>query len=43
MGTQWELFKFRGKEYAIWLYLPRFFVIEENPGKWEALRKFLEP
>lgn len=38
---EWEIFTFRGKEYAMWNFPPRFFIIEEDPEKWEALRKYL--
>lgn len=38
---EWEIFTFRGKKYAIWNFPPRFFVIEEEPDRWEALRKYL--
>lgn len=42
---QWELFTYNGKEYAIWNFPPRYFVIEEaiekDMERWEALRKYL--
>lgn len=36
----WELFTYKGKEYAQW-DAPRFFVKREDPARWEAIRKHL--
>lgn len=38
---EWENITYKGKEYARWLFPPRFFLREENPKQWEALRKYL--
>ncbi len=39
--NRWALARYQGKEYAEWLSTPRFFIKEEEPERWEAMRKYL--
>jgi hypothetical protein len=37
----WEILEFRGQSLARWYFAPRLFVLEEEPERWEAVRKYL--
>jgi len=39
--SRWECFEWEGKKYCTWVTSPRFFLPEEEPRMWEALRKYL--
>ncbi len=39
--SRWECFEWEGKKYCTWVISPRFFLPEEDPRRWEALRKYL--
>lgn len=37
----WTCFSYEGRSYASWHGAPRYFAREEDPERWEALRKYL--
>lgn len=39
--NEWRCFTYEGRPYASWLGAPRYFAREEDPERWEALRKYL--
>ncbi len=39
--NRWTLVPYKGKEYAEWLSTPRYFIKDEEPERWEAMRKYL--
>lgn len=40
-GRLWTCFSHQGRSYASWLVAPRYFDRDEDPERWEALRKYL--
>jgi len=38
---RWKCFEWENKKYCTWITSPRFFLPEEDPRMWEALRKHL--
>jgi len=38
---RWKCFEWNSKKYCSWMNPPRYFLPEEDPRMWEALRKYL--
>lgn len=41
VSDEWTCFAYEGHSYASWTWAPRYFLPEEDPEGWEALRKYL--
>ena len=39
--NEWVCFSYEGGSYVSWCVTPRYFYPEDDPERWEALRKFL--